>query len=433
MKSFFLTIVAFALSSVATAQINPINFEADGNGADWSWTVFENGDNPPVDVIFNPDATGANTSDSVAAITVRAEGASFAGATTRDIGSFTLDETNRTIKIMVWKSKISDVGIKLETASGFAYPEVKVANTVTNEWEELTFDFSNVDNPPSEPWNGITIFPDFGERSEDATIYFDNITFSEVQDNGGPQGELVTNGDFEAGNDGSWYGNALDIRTENGNSFNFADVQSAGEAFSVNLSQIVELSPGESYTLTFDASTSEGNSRDMVVGIGQSDAPFYAATETVTLADTNRTYTIDLVATDDGTGNDFGSASSRVLFDMGADVGIVVIDNVSLEASVATSNENDDELPSEYVLNQNYPNPFNPTTNISFSLPQPEQVSIRVYDMLGREVATLVNQQRFGAGSHEVNFNASNLSSGIYIYRLQAGSTSFTRKMTLIK
>ncbi|MDR9417319.1 MAG: carbohydrate binding domain-containing protein, partial [Gracilimonas sp.] len=144
-------------------------------------------------------------------------------------------------------------------------------------------------------------------------------------------GDLVTNGDFEAGDDGSWYGSGLDIRTEEGNSYNFVDVTNAGTAFSVNLSQNVDLIPGAYYELTFDAATGSGNTRDMVVGIGLSQAPFYAATETVTLTEEEQTYTVGVFATDDATGNDFGVETSRVLFDMGADVGIVVLDNVSLE------------------------------------------------------------------------------------------------------
>ncbi len=149
---------------------------------------------------------------------------------------------------------------------------------------------------------------------------------------GGPQPgqELLTNGDFELGNDGSWTGNAVDIRTEGGNSYNFADVATAGDAFAVNISQTVALAPGETYVLSFDASTGSGNTRTMVAGIGQSAAPFYAATKVVDLTDTNQRFTLELVAKDDGTGNDFGDATSRVLFDMGAATGVVVIDNVSL-------------------------------------------------------------------------------------------------------
>jgi hypothetical protein len=90
------------------------------------------------------------------------------------------------------------------------------------------------------------------------------------------------------------------------------------------------------------------------------------------------------------------------------------------------------ELPSELALKQNFPNPFNPTTQITYQLPRQSDVRLEVFDMNGRQVATLVNQS-VSAGTHTVNFDASDLSSGIYMYRLQAGTTVLTRKLTLIK
>ncbi|CAN5206436.1 hypothetical protein BH23BAC3_BH23BAC3_32080 [soil metagenome] len=89
--------------------------------------------------------------------------------------------------------------------------------------------------------------------------------------------------------------------------------------------------------------------------------------------------------------------------------------------------------PKQISLNQNYPNPFNPSTRISFSLPQSQQVTLKVYDMLGREVASLANRVMFSAGNHTLNFEASNLSSGMYIYRLTSNNVVLTKKMSLIK
>jgi len=105
-----------------------------------------------------------------------------------------------------------------------------------------------------------------------------------------------------------------------------------------------------------------------------------------------------------------------------------------LGGGVVTDTEVDPaEVPNSITLNQNYPNPFNPTTQISFTLPQAQQVTLKVYDMLGREVATLANRKMFSSGMSTLNFNASNLSSGLYIYRLTSGNVAVTRKMTLIK
>ncbi len=90
-------------------------------------------------------------------------------------------------------------------------------------------------------------------------------------------------------------------------------------------------------------------------------------------------------------------------------------------------------IPYSFYVDQNYPNPFNPTTNIRFGLAKEENVNLVVYDILGRQVASLLNNQRLTAGSHTVEFNASKLASGAYFYRLQAGSNIVIKKMMLLK
>jgi len=86
----------------------------------------------------------------------------------------------------------------------------------------------------------------------------------------------------------------------------------------------------------------------------------------------------------------------------------------------------------DYKIYQNYPNPFNPTTKINYSLPQTNFVTIKVYDLLGSEVKTLVNEEKL-IGNYEVEFDASNLSSGVYFYRIQAGKFLDTKKLILLK
>jgi hypothetical protein len=81
---------------------------------------------------------------------------------------------------------------------------------------------------------------------------------------------------------------------------------------------------------------------------------------------------------------------------------------------------------------QNYPNPFNPTTIISYELPANDMVRLEIYDILGRKIETLLSERQ-NAGNHSVPFNASNLSSGVYFYRLSAGSFVQTKKLMLIK
>ncbi len=88
--------------------------------------------------------------------------------------------------------------------------------------------------------------------------------------------------------------------------------------------------------------------------------------------------------------------------------------------------------PQSFTLNQNYPNPFNPSTKISYTIPKNSNVTLKVYDILGNEISTLVNNSQT-AGTYKVNFDASNLSSGLYLYKIQAGQFSQVRKMMLLK
>jgi hypothetical protein len=101
-------------------------------------------------------------------------------------------------------------------------------------------------------------------------------------------------------------------------------------------------------------------------------------------------------------------------------------------STVLTGIGNDPTIVNDYSLKQNYPNPFNPNTLISFSIPANEFVTLKVYDKLGREVATLVNEFK-NAGNYSVNFLSENLASGIYFYKIQSGNFTETKKMMLIK
>jgi len=108
-------------------------------------------------------------------------------------------------------------------------------------------------------------------------------------------------------------------------------------------------------------------------------------------------------------------------------------DNVSLEKqNFILRNFKGEVSPIDFTLEQNYPNPFNPSTTILYQIPQDGIVTLKIYDILGAEVATLVNEQKV-AGKYEVNFNASQLASGVYIYKIQAGDFVSSKKMILIK
>jgi len=94
--------------------------------------------------------------------------------------------------------------------------------------------------------------------------------------------------------------------------------------------------------------------------------------------------------------------------------------------------ENETGSPSDFYLSQNYPNPFNPVTNVKYSIPQSSFVSIKIYDILGNEVATLINEEK-PAGEYEIKFNGDNLSSGVYFYRLETNEFQKTLSMVLMK
>lgn len=123
----------------------------------------------------------------------------------------------------------------------------------------------------------------------------------------------------------------------------------------------------------------------------------------------------------------------------GSDGGMIAIDSIRVMVPDSSGSDDVDTSLDEqldgantYSLSQNYPNPFNPSTTITFELPKISKVKIEVFDMLGRKVSTLLNTRK-KAGMHSVTFDASSLSSGMYIYRIQAGDFTKTRKLTLIK
>ena len=99
---------------------------------------------------------------------------------------------------------------------------------------------------------------------------------------------------------------------------------------------------------------------------------------------------------------------------------------------VPTGINDGNQVVRSFNLSQNYPNPFNPSTKIDYSLSSKSNVSLKIYDMLGREVANLVNATQ-EAGNHSINFNASKLASGMYVYTLRSGNNVMSKKMMLLK
>jgi len=106
--------------------------------------------------------------------------------------------------------------------------------------------------------------------------------------------------------------------------------------------------------------------------------------------------------------------------------------NGGFTTSVEENPNSNSFIPENIFLSQNYPNPFNPSTKISFSITHPGLVTLKIYDILGTEIETLVYEEK-PAGSYEINWNASRLSSGVYFYQLKAGDFTSVKKMILLK
>jgi hypothetical protein len=124
-----------------------------------------------------------------------------------------------------------------------------------------------------------------------------------------------------------------------------------------------------------------------------------------------------------------GNYSAPLIGFTNGGIDTVILTGVSKGGVVAV---NDNEIKFDYFISQNYPNPFNPATTISFSLPEESNVELKVFDILGNQVAELLNERKT-SGSYQVQFNGKELASGIYIYSLKAGSYYKTLKMTLLK
>ncbi len=170
--TFLMSLLFVLCTSHAFAQYDNIDFESASTGSGFTWIMDQNGSNPPLTFIANPVSGGINTTATVAKFTAMQSGQPWALTFTDDADAFTFDATNKIVKIMVYKTVISNIGLKFEGASPAV--EILVPNTVVNAWEEITFDFSaSIGNS----YNRLVIIPDFNMagRTQDNVIYFDNV------------------------------------------------------------------------------------------------------------------------------------------------------------------------------------------------------------------------------------------------------------------
>ena len=172
-----ITFLLIAVISFSGFSQDSVDFEAAGIGTNWNWVVDQNGSNPPLEFVANPNSTGVNPTATAAKFIATANGESYALTYTDDMGPFTFSDSNSLVKIMVLKTVVSVVALKFEDSVNPAFSTiVEVANSETNgDWEELTFNFgTSIGNT----YDRMVVIPDFIERSDDKTIFFDQISFN---------------------------------------------------------------------------------------------------------------------------------------------------------------------------------------------------------------------------------------------------------------
>lgn len=457
-RTIIFCVMALALmSSVLLAQNAPINFETGGHGANWTWTVFENATNPAVEILPNPHSTGINTSATVAKFTALVGGQPWAGCESQhgaDIGTFTFTNQNCTVKIMVYKTVISDVGIKFASASGASTGEIKVANTLINQWEEITFDFSS---RIGETNDQFILFPDFNlaGRTTDNVIYWDNISFSPQTAVVGPDAPAPTP-TAPAANVISLFSNAytnvpVDTWSAVWDVADLADIQIDGNDTKLYTNLVyagIEFTSqpiNASDMLYFHMDVWTPNSTALpavfkikLVDFGADGA--YAGGDDSEHELSFDTTTTPALVSSAWIGFDIpltafaGLASRAHLAQMiiAGTLGTVYVDNVYFRSNTTAADDHN-AVPVPARLGTNHPNPFKPTTTISYTLDKSAHVALQVFDVKGRLVETLVDAVKT-ADTHYQAWNASAAAPGVYLYRLTVNNTVVdTKRMLLLK
>ena len=410
-KTYFL-LASLVFVNIALSQNAPIDFETDGYGADWTWTVFENDTNPPLEIVTNPDPSGINTSETVAKFTALQLGQPFAGVESlhgSDIGTFNLTASNALVNIMVYKTKISDIGIKYVTPSGGAQMELKVANTQVNQWELITIDFSDyIGLPETTGLDQIVIFPDFITRDTDDVIYFDNISFGPFE-----PGEIIELPvDFELDTD---YGI---IGFEGAESSVVSNPDVSGENTSETVVETTKTVGAQFYAgtamgLDTPINFSESESISIKTWSPKADIPvrlkLEAAGGVFIELDTNTTQenqweTLTWDFSGQTSGIDFTTVVIFFEFipDLPGDGSTYYYDDIEVAQSLSLNS-------SESFSVSSYPNPVNDTWNVS-SLDEISQINI--YNILGENITTVSPYM------NTYSLDMSHFKSGIYLMKI---------------
>jgi|GEM_PF-2170296 len=415
--------------------VNLWDFETTAQ--DTGWTVFT-ASADTFSVVANPDKSGLDTTAHVVKFTVDKSGAPWEGVFNNKITPFVVTADNCKPTLLVYKDTTSRVDFKYE-GKGWSSGDTFDSNAVAHQWVKVSYDFSKY---IGDTVTTITIIPDFASgssRTYSSVNYFDQIELVH------PVPQVVKLWDFEStAQDTGWtvFTPAADtflvVTNPDISGLNTTahvvkfTVDKSGApwegVFNNKITPFVVTADNCKPTLlVYKDTTSRVDFK--YEGKGWSSGDTFdsnaVANQWVKVSYDFSAYIGDTVTTITII-PDFASGSSRTYSSVN------YFDQIELVHTTTGVVETGVSKPSAFVLNQNYPNPFNPTTIISYFIPKSSFVSLKVYNILGQEVASLINNQE-EAGPHQVNFNAMNLSSGVYIYSLRAGNFTATKKLMLLK
>ena len=419
-----ITLLFISIGVFAFGQTT-VDFEPGGTGASWTWTVDDNSTDPALEIVANPNATGLNTSATVAKFTALAAGQEWALTYTNNIGSFTFSENNSIVKIKIRKDIPTPVGLKFEDTSGTHTPTiVEVANTLVNgDWEELTFNFSIA---IGKTYNRMVIIPDFYDRSIDTTIYFDDISFNS---GGSVVNYNLEDIDFETNGFGAdWVWTVHQNNTNPALEF-VANPNTSGINSTSTVAKFTSLDFGESYALTFTDYVGsfifDQNNKIVTLMVNKSVISDVGIKFEVAGTATH----VQLVKPNTVTDGSW----EQLTFDFSAQIGntynrLVIIpdfadrtqNNVSYfdQLSFGSTAGLDDNIFNAVKM---FPNPANDV--VQFSKNANEQLAIEIFDVLGKSVLRIDNVQ------NEVN--VSELNSGLYFVHIALGDQKATKKLVV--
>lgn len=292
--------------------------------------------------------------------------------------------------------------------------------SLTNNWTQYEINYTATTN------DTVAVNIDLGFQT--GIYYLDNFLLTTPELLNGNQ---IDNGDFFNA-DSFWNFVTLSAAQATGTiidgAYNVSITNGGNDVWDIYLGQTgINIESGKEYTVSFDGYAAD--SRTVSVLVGKNSAPWtvYHAPQIFSLTTSKQTFTYTFVM------NESSDNQSRFGFDIGGSAIDVFIDNVRVSSgTIPVSITESLTLPKSIQLFQNYPNPYNPVTTISYQISEQSFVTLKVYDVLGNEIKTLVNEEK-PLGVYQINWDASLLSSGVYFYRLQAGDFVQTRKMILLK